>query len=152
MTRPYKATRLAAELLALKDANGMIRVAEAEAWAKRHTRSHLHAELEWDDTIAGPLWRQQQIRQLIAVHVLDDGGHRSMVSLSIDRTQGGGYREIVEVMKLPNLREIMLNDALEDLRRLQQRYQRLTELAGVWAATEQAATAAKGGARRKRAA
>src|SRR5215472_14260297 len=140
MTRPYKATRLSAELLALKGADGLIRVAAAETWAKRHPRSQLHGELEWDNEVAGPLYRQQQIRELIAMYVLDDAGHRSVVSLSIDRSAGGGYREISEVVKLPNLREIMLNDALEDLRRLQQRYQRLTELAQVWAATEQVAT------------
>lgn len=132
--RTYKTERLSRELNALKNADGMIVPTDVVAWAERHTRSALHAEIEWDDAVAGPKWRLQQVRMLIAVHVVDPEGHRQFVSLSIDRSAGGGYRSVADVISKVDLREVMLNDALEDLNRMQQKYQWLQELAAVWAA------------------
>ena len=128
----YKTSVIAEELIALRDDKGMIKPRDVVTWARRHPKSALHAQLEWDNDRAADAYRMQQVRELIAVHVIDAEGHRQMVSLSIDRTSGGGYRQVDDVLKVPSLREIMLNDALVDLQRLQVRYQHVTELIGVW--------------------
>ena len=125
---------LAAELLALQNERGLIVPREVVAWAKRRRNSRLHAELEWDDEFAGQAYREQQVRQLIAVHVTVDTGVRRFISLSIDRVEGGGYRELSDIIAVPNLRECMLVDALHELERIQRKFARLKELQAVWEA------------------
>jgi hypothetical protein len=127
---------ISAELLKLKNKDGIINPAKAVEWARENTKSHLHANLEWDDTVAGERWRVSQVRQLIAVHIVDAEGGRRFVSLSIDRKHDGsnGYRSLEDVVGRPDLREIMLKDALADLERVQERYKKLTELQTVWEA------------------
>lgn len=125
---------ISAELLKLKNADGIINPTEVVKWAKRNTKSHLHANLEWDDAVAGDRYRVWQVRALISVHIVDADGGRRFVSLSIDRKHDGsnGYRPLDEVIARQDLREVMLADALADLERIQARYTKLTELAPVW--------------------
>jgi hypothetical protein len=131
---------IATELLKLKNGNGVINPAKAVEWAAKNTKSHLHAALEWDNTVAGERWRISQVRQLIAVHIVDAEGGRRFVSLSVDRKHDGsnGYRELGDVIGRSDLREIMLKDALAELERVQDRYKKLSELQPVWDAAEQA--------------
>lgn len=133
---------LADELLGLKNANGVINPTEAVAWARKNKKSVLHANLEWDDGIAAERWRITQVRQLIAVHIIDADGGRQFVSLSIDRKHDGsnGYRSMEDVVARPDLREIMLKDALSELERIQERYKKLTELQPVWERAEEVRT------------
>jgi len=131
--------RLHAELMGLRDKAGLIDARAAVKWARRNTRSQLHSELEWDDDAAAEEFRVYQVRQLIAIDLVDGGGVRKIVSLSIDRASGGGYRDIEQVAAAPNLRAILLQDALSELNRLRERYKRLSELAVVWSATDQVA-------------
>jgi hypothetical protein len=74
----------------------------------------LHAELEWDDTIAGHNWRLFQVRRLILIHVRTEEGVKQIVSRTIDRTKGGGYRHLDAVMAAPDLRSVLLKDALDE--------------------------------------
>jgi hypothetical protein len=144
MSRSPKSRSLAAELMALRDKSGKIHVPRAHEWARTNPDSLLHGELEWNNRVAAQAHRMWQIRQLIAVHVVNDEGDRLLVSLSIDRTDGG-YRPLDDVMAAPPLREIMLGDALAELQRVKAKYNRLTELTRVWeAANAAAAEAAKG--------
>ena len=130
---------ISAELLKLKNTDGIINPTKVVEWARDHTKSHLHASLEWDDAIAGERYRLWQVRALISVHIVDPDGGRRFVSLSIDRKHDGsnGYRAMDDIVARPNLREVMLADALADLERVRQRYQRLTELQPVWEQAEQ---------------
>lgn len=129
---------IADELLALKSESGVVNPAAAVEWARKNKKSTLHANLEWDNSIAGERWRVSQVRQLIAIHIVDAEGGRRFVSLSIDRKHDGsnGYRSLDDIVARPDLREIMLKDALAELERVQERYKKLTELQPVW---EQAA-------------
>jgi hypothetical protein len=137
-TMSERTESIATELLALRNGNGVINPAEAVSWAKTHRKSSLHGALEWDDEIAGEKWRIWQVRQMISVYIVDADGGRRFVSLSIDRKHDGsnGYRPLSEVMERPDLREVMMNDALHDLERVQERYKKLTDLNEVWAAAE----------------
>lgn len=120
---------------------GVLQPEAAVQWAEKNKKSALHHALEWNDKKAGHQFRVWQIRQLISVHIRNDHGIREVVSLSIDRnSDGGGYRELTAVMSTKKLRDILLNDALQELERVRLKYERLTELANVWSAIEQAAS------------
>lgn len=141
---------ISVELLKLKNEDGIINPAKAVDWARKHTKSQLHASLEWDDGVAAERYRVWQVRALISVHIIDAEGGRRFVSLSIDRKHDGsnGYRSLEDIVARPDLREIMLKDALSELERIQMRYNKLTELAPVWAQAD----AVRQSGRRKRAA
>ena len=125
------------ELLALKNDQGLIIVEQAVDWARDNPGSSLHGALEWDDSKAAHEHRLWQIRRLVAINCTYENGERQIVSLSIDRSRdGGGYRDLDEVLPIKSLREILLDDALKELERIRLKYQRLTELAEVWAAKE----------------
>lgn len=137
-----------AELVALTNKDGMIDVATVHKWARAHPKSALYAALEWADEAAAEQWRHWQIRRLIAVHVVNDTGERTLISLSTDRMSGGGYRMVDSVGRNRDLRAIMLQDALNELQRVEAKYKRITELSRVW----EEASAAREATRRKRAA
>jgi hypothetical protein len=129
------------ELVQLQKRDGLLRPESAVAWASKHPQSALHGALEWDDSSAAHQYRIWQVRQLIAVHVVNEEGVRQIVSLSIDRVnQGGGYREIGSILASPPLREILLADALAELERVRLKYHGLVELAKVWDEVNRAKT------------
>lgn len=100
----------------------------------RDPKSALHSKFEWDDSEAAHQHRLWQARQLIAVHVQYIGSDkrptRVFVSLVEDRydRDGGGYRTLQDVMVDPIMRASLLNQALLDLERFQEKYNRLLEL------------------------
>lgn len=122
--------RVQKELEALRrlDPDGNLYVKVVHDWAASHPESALHEELEWDDKKAGYRYRLDQIRRLIAIHVVDDTGQRTMISLSIDRHSGGGYRPLDRILPDRDLRRVMLKDALDDFNRFHIKYQRLSEM------------------------
>lgn len=126
---------VATELLGLRR-NDLIVPSEAVKWARGHPSSALYASLEWDDSVAGEQYRIQQVRQLIAVFIEPVHNVRQYVSLSVDRVEGGGYRDINSVMNTPDLRTTLLQDALHELERARNKYAMLTELDRVWVAVE----------------
>src|SRR6516162_10215441 len=103
---------VAAELLALRGADGLIRPDRVLEWAKRNRKSRIASQLEWDDDAAAELHRLTQVRQLIAVHIVDSEGWRTEISLSIDRPTGGGYRNVDAILSNETLAAVMLQDAL----------------------------------------
>lgn len=129
------------ELLAIQKASpdGMLHVDHAIAWAAKHRDSALHAELNWDDAVAAQEYRRWQMRRLIQVTVITEDAEPQLVSLTIDRTNGGGYRQIAAVIDDSKLRRIMLRDALVELGRVQKKYDRVKELASVWEEVERVA-------------
>jgi hypothetical protein len=124
------------ELLELQVASndGMLHTESVVKWAKANPKSALHSALEWDDKKAGHAWRIVQVRKLIELNITSVNAGPTMISLSIDREAGGGYRTIKDVMATPNLRDIMLQDALDDLERMQKRYAAVESLNEVWEA------------------
>ena len=128
---------IAQELKAIKGSKEFLIVEDVHRWAKSHPRSDLHRELQWNDKRAGYEFRLWQIRRLIAIYVTyEDGGGRKMISLTIDRSRdGGGYRDVDDILKDKALYEIMLADALRDLQRVHARYDQLKELRPLWKMT-----------------
>jgi len=103
----------------------------------------LHDAFEWDDTQAAHQYRVWQARQMIRVIVIfddteDEEPTRAYVSLNEDRTGGGGYRATVEVMSNAKLRNQLLAEAIQEMEVFQEKYQRLTGLAEIFAAMRSA--------------
>lgn len=120
------------ESIRAADPDGVLRTKVVHDWARDHPKSGVHKELEWDDAKAGYRYRLDQIRRLIAVHVVSEEGERQLVSLSIDRPKGGGYRPLDNVLANADLRRILLKDALDEFNRFQLKYQRVQQLAKVF--------------------
>ncbi len=129
---------IATELLALRDHDGLFHVEHVVEWASNHPNSALHQSLLWDNAQAGHQYRLWQIRRLVAIHIVDEDRNRQTVSLKIDRSRGGGYRWLDDVMEAPDLRAAALADALESYQRLKEKYDWLAELAEVHEAIERA--------------
>lgn len=124
------------ELLAIqaKSRDGVLHVMNVYRWAKSHPQSAIAKQVEWDRNKAAFQYQLWQIRKLITLHIVSEDGTPQMVSLTIDRTQpGGGYRSISDVLENKELSAIMLQDALNDLERIRERYKLVKALTSVWA-------------------
>lgn len=129
------------ELQSLYDGKGILRAVDVVDYA-RDPETALHNSFQWDDTEAGKQWRLAQARNIIRVHVTIVGepaqAVRAWVSLVPDRRQGaGGYRSIVDVMSDTQMRHQLLEQARQDFRMWQRKYQALRELEPVFAAMQE---------------
>jgi hypothetical protein len=139
------------ELLAIKGKHELLTAEEVVEWAKNHQTSALHATFEWDNRKAAEEYRIWQARRLIAIHITVEEGARRFVSLSIDRSRdGGGYRDINDVLANKSLHEVLLEDALKELDRMQLKFDRLKELKPIWRERDKIRTKKKGDERERR--
>jgi len=124
------------ELLAIQSAasDRMLYAERVVAWARKNKKSALHKQFDWDDRNAANEYRLWQARRLVQIHINPFDGRPTVVSLSIDRSKGGGYRSVGDVISSRELSAIMLNDALAELERVRLRYNRVVELTSVWKA------------------
>lgn len=130
---------VAKELNRLAKSSGGLLQPEMVVEAARPESSPLHSRFEWDDTKAGHEYRIWQARQLIRVTVAIIGGEdqepeRVWVSLKSDRYGNKGYRKLVTVLSDEDMRQQLLEDAIEDMQTFREKYNRLKELAGVFEA------------------
>ena len=120
------------ELLAIKAArpDGLLHVQQAVDWAEAHPNSALHPRLDWDNETAGNNWRLHQMRHLIDYHVVTDSGAPQVISLQVDRSNGGGYRDINEARS--DMADVLMREAMRELRRIRMRYGHIKRLKKVW--------------------
>ncbi|KYK50105.1 hypothetical protein A1D31_22610 [Bradyrhizobium liaoningense] len=121
-----------AELLAIKarSADGLLHAQDAVDWAKANPDSALAARLDWNDETAANSWRLHQMRHLIEYHVVSETGAPQVISLQVDRSNGGGYRDINEARV--DMADIMMREAMRELRRVRMRYGHIKSLKKVW--------------------
>lgn len=125
---------VADELLLLKDKDGLIHPATVVEWAREHPNSELHSRFNWDvDQAAYQFWLWQA-RTLISIHIVGENGERRTVSLMFDRTNGGGYRDLSEVMNTQELRRQAVVEAVTELQRWCERHKHLNEMRPVFEA------------------
>jgi hypothetical protein len=130
-------TAVRAEIVALRDADGLIHAGSLVDWARQNSESALHTQFEWDDQIAGERYRVEQARRLIAIHVVDVDLNRQTVSLVADR-RDGGYRDLDEVLSHHEMRRLALLDALSEVKRWQERHGHFaSELKSIFRAIEE---------------
>lgn len=133
--------RVAVELAALA-VRGRLSPRRVVEWARAHRSSALHSFFQWDDSRAAEQYRIWQARELIvSVEVVHKDGRKRQVYVSPIVTRGkGGYVPLVKVLSNDDLRERFLAQALDDLRRIFEKYADLHELAGIRAAYALVAT------------
>ncbi len=137
----YSRYRKALEEIAEKNADGKLIAAEVVEVA-RDPAHPLHGYFEWDDSAAATQWRLVQARNLIRFIVekrdeVDEQPMHIFTSLTSDRLIPlGGYRMTATIMADTELRNIMLQDARNELERTRRKYAILTELANVWQAID----------------
>lgn len=108
----------------------------------KSTKTSLHNHFEWSDSKAAKEYRLHQARQLITVYVtvVDETQKpiQAFVSLKSDRIQpGGGYRLTVDVLSNQNLREELLEQAIDEAKAFKIKYQELKELVLVFQAIDE---------------
>ena len=88
----------------------------------RNTKTALHKEFEWDDSVAADIHRLDTARRVIRlqVSVIESVPKpvRAWVSLPRDRhgrEDGGGYRDMIDVMSHEDLREELLAECRADM-------------------------------------
>jgi len=115
------------------DADNILRPEAVHKWAKNHPRSALYKAITWDVDKAAFEYQLSQIRRLIVLNITSENGEPQIVSLPIDRVKpGGGYRSINDVIADKKLSASLLQDALNELARVQVKYARIQELTSVW--------------------
>lgn len=124
--------QIQAELLAIKGRRDLLPPPDVVAYAKKNRKSALHKQFQWDVGKAAYEHWLTTARRLIVVHITALDGGPQLVSLSIDRHPGGGYRDIVEVSRAPDLYKVLLQDAIRELKRVQLKYARVKELSKLW--------------------
>jgi hypothetical protein len=124
------------ELLAIKGNRELLSPHAVVKWAKAHKKSALHKKFQWDIRKAAQEHWLDTARRLIILHIVADDGGPQLVSLTIDRHPGGGYRDRDDVAKVPDLMKVLLIDAVKELRRVQAKYARVTALKEVWSAVD----------------
>jgi hypothetical protein len=142
MAKKLKTDLLREELLALKaeSPDGLLHVGLIHAWAKAHPDSALHSEIEWNQSRAAREHQFSQIRRLIQLHVVTSTREPVLVSLTIDRPRGGGYRSISDVAQSKTLVQVMRSDALRELNRVRLKFEFVEALAPVWESIKAAAS------------
>lgn len=107
-----------------------------------HPDHPLHREFEWDDSVAAHHHRMAQARTLIrsipVVYVADDrpakAGQPEVIkvrkyhSLPSDRKDGGGYREVDEIVSDKNMLDELLETAKHEVDAVLRRYEIFKEL------------------------
>ncbi len=109
-----------------------------EAYEEDHPA---HGHFTWEDDSAAHNWRCQQARMLIATIVtpIKRGNKqvpvRAFVSLSGSRFENdGGYDSIERVLADPKKSQELLSDAVDELRRVLDKYSNFDELSPVFRA------------------
>lgn len=145
------------ELRRIETENGRLLPADIVKAAKSPT-SILHGHFEWNDGEAAHKYRLDQARDLIRVCVEYVGSGESkrkvnaFVSLTTDRSAGGGYRTMTHVLAMDNLRAQLVEDAILDMNRFRAKYASVSELASVFAAMDEGKTALQTSSKKKRSA
>lgn len=131
---------IAAELMRIKGKSPVLRP-EAVVESAADPESVLHDLFDWDDSVAAQRWRVEQARGIIqrvwvtvTSPVMDVT--RLFVSISGDRKDAGGYRDITSVMLSPKLKDDLLRTALRELLALKEKYRQLKKLQPVFRAID----------------
>ena len=112
----------------------------------RKKGSPFHETFVWDDSKAGPLYRDHQARLIIlSVMIVEDGGADGDItapafpSIAGTENRDRSYEPIDVAMASGEMREALLADVKQRLKNIRNKYRNLTELASVWSAIDQAA-------------
>lgn len=105
--------------------------------ASRSKSSPTHKMFEWDDSIAGPKYREEQARLIlrtVRVEYLSGDGEKKEVrafSRVARDDKGNGFAKTIDAMEDPDDRDYILNQSLAGLRAWRRRWNELNDVAAV---------------------
>lgn len=131
------------ELLELRKKNNGYLSPKVVVNFARNIETAMHSCFEWDDSIAGEMYRLHQARMYINYrieminlpHPIKPGVMIPVPSMMSPREFRGtekAYVNTIIVMNDPDLRESMLKQARGEFMAMKKRYQHLVELADIW--------------------
>jgi hypothetical protein len=140
------------ELEIIRESNSGILDAEKVVEYAKNTETALHNRFQWDNDKAAEAYRLSQARQIIRFEMVvvkqasggdikflpnpqpDNDGevHRKYVSLSFERSDGGGYRLLSDAMNDPAARKHLLADAKRDMSIFRRKYGALDALSAIF--------------------
>jgi hypothetical protein len=124
------------ELERIKKKHGILHAKDVVEFA-RNEKTALHSAFEWDDTKAAQEFRLYQARKVIAhVMLIDNPLVPQYISVKHDRYHGGGYHDIDEIRADEELHRLAIQECLDELERLQAKYNALSELGVVFKAAD----------------
>ena len=112
-------------------------------YAETHKNSEIYKSLEWNNDVAGNLYRKQQLHQLLSDIIfvyeknidnnIDNGTTRTFEFQAYSHIDSvKGYMPTIEIMSNSNMREELLQKAIKELQYWQQKYQHLEELSFIF--------------------
>lgn len=106
--------------------------------ASRAKDAPLHNEFEWNNKIAGELWREEQARTMIQnlVVQIDDNPDTPPTRAFVKLEQQAVYEDVRTVLADVQKTTSLLQMALKELTQFQRKYSDLKELAGVFQEVE----------------
>jgi hypothetical protein len=150
-----KLTRLEELRQIAADHDGVLHPEDVVEFAK-NPATVLHKAFQWDDEKAGHRYRLEQARHIIRVTVTtlhpegEEKRVRAFISLKDDRKKdhNGGYKETSRLIKTADGRKAILRTAMAELKIFREKYDYLSELAGIFQAIEVLESSLKGRNRR----
>jgi hypothetical protein len=110
-------------------------VAEAQA-ARTNAGKYLRGFLEWDDAVAGPLYRELQAAKLIREQKVvyreatpTEKARYVRTWHSVRSPEGSAYEPVGEVLEDPFKRQLVLREMERDWRTLKRRWEHMQEFA-----------------------
>lgn len=100
----------------------------------RSVSSCLHGVFEWDDERAAHEHRLAQARLVLrSLQIVTPNGEaaRMYVAVDVEESRGKQYVPTVQAMKVPEWREFVMEEALNDLRSLKAKYAAFKEMAAL---------------------
>ena len=103
-------------------------------YARQHTDSELHSMMEWDDAIAGELWRKRTASTIITnirVKIIDDNDNvktEEPIRAYVQTTEYHKYDPIEVVVKDVSKYDALLQKAYAELSRVKKKYAELEEI------------------------
>lgn len=127
------AQKVGQELEIIEKATDLTAVNVVE-YARTHTDSELYSILEWDNDVAGELWRRKQASQIITnirVQIIEDDDtpkNAKPIRAYVQTTEARTYDPIEVVVKDPDKYQVMLEKAYRELNRTKDKYADLSEI------------------------
>jgi len=136
MRKVRDVTKLRKELESGRNGDGKIYPDERVKWAAKHPGSELYKSLEWDDKKLGHQARVERVRQYIQIYMVNIKGDRETVVLRAEFNDGGGYRDLGQVMARQDLKTMLEGDVMQELGRLRHKYRDMTKFNLIWDAID----------------
>lgn len=102
----------------------------------RPDNSPIHSCFEWDNEVAGEKYRIFQagmlINNVVEVKQSEEKENRSPAFVNVSENRKGQYISTKDALSQEETREIVLKRAIKELKYFQIKYEKLSELAGVF--------------------